>query len=170
MIEGVKTLERVSGAGAIPPEVREGERSEPDRAAGGIAGENGGPPNPEVPAAAKRRQFSAEYKRRILKEADRCRQPGEIGALLRREGLYSSHLTTWRKARDRGELAGLRPKKRGAKPDPEKVVARETEKLNRENARLKKKLEQAELIIEVQKKVSKLLGIQLEAPELGDGE
>ena len=170
MIEESKTSERVSVAGAIPPEVREGERSEPDRAAGGIAGDDEGVPNPEVPATAKRRQFSAEYKRRILKEADRCKLPGEIGALLRREGLYSSALTTWRKARDRGELAGLRPKKRGAKPVPEKIAARETEKLRRENARLKKKLEQAELIIEVQKKVSKLLGIQLEAPELGDDE
>jgi len=156
--------------GATPPEVREGERSEPDRSGGGVASDKGNLPDPEVPAKAKRRRFSGEYKRRILKEADRCSKPGEIGALLRREGLYSSHLSTWRKAREQGELAGLRPKKRGAKVDPGKIAAQESDKLRRENARLKKKLEQAELIIEVQKKVSKLLGIQLEPPDLGGGE
>jgi transposase-like protein len=113
-------------------------------------------PDPEVVPRAKRRQFSANYKLRILTEADQCTQRGEIGALLRREGLYSSHLTTWRKQRDRGQLQGLTPKKRGRKPDPQ---AAELARLQRENERLKARLEQAETIIEVQKKLSQMLGL-----------
>jgi transposase-like protein len=113
-------------------------------------------PDPEVILRAKRRQFSAKYKLRILTEADQCTQRGEIGALLRREGLYSSHLTTWRKQRDRGQLEGLTPKKRGRKPDPQ---ATELARLQRENERLKARLEQAETIIEVQKKLSQMLGL-----------
>ncbi len=74
-------------------------------------------PNPEVPAQAKRRKFSGEYKRRILEEADKCTEPGEIGALLRREGLYSSNLTKWRRQRKAGGLGGLTPQKRGRKKD-----------------------------------------------------
>jgi transposase-like protein len=96
-------------------------------------------PDPEVVPRAKRRQFSAQYKLRILTEADQCTQRGEIGALLRREGLYSSHLTTWRKQRERGQLQGLTPKKRGRKPDPQ---AAELARLQRENERLKARLEQ----------------------------
>ena len=113
-------------------------------------------PDPEVVPRAKRRQFSAKYKLRILTEADQCTQRGEIGALLRREGLYSSHLTTWRRQRDRGQLAGLTPKKRGRKPDPQAV---ELARLQRENEQLKARLEQAETIIEVQKKLSQMLGL-----------
>ena len=113
-------------------------------------------PDPEVIPRAKRRQFSAKYKLRILTEADQYTQRGEIGALLRREGLYSSHLTTWRKQRDRGQLQGLRPQKRGRKPDPQ---ATELARLQRENERLKTRLEQAETIIEVQKKLSQMLGL-----------
>ena len=113
-------------------------------------------PDPEVVPRAKRRQFSAQYKLRILTEADQCTQRGEIGALLRREGLYSSHLTTWRKQRERGQLQGLTPKKRGRKPDPQ---AAELARLQRENERLKVRLEQAETIIEVQKKISQMLGL-----------
>jgi transposase-like protein len=113
-------------------------------------------PDPEVIVKAQRRQFSAEYKRRILQEADTCTQRGEIGALLRREGLYSSHLNTWRQQRARGELQGLTPAKRGRKADPQ--VA-ENARLQRETARLKAQLARAELIIEVQKKVSQLLGL-----------
>jgi transposase len=113
-------------------------------------------PDPEVVPRAKRRQFSAKYKLRILSEADQCTQRGEIGALLRREGLYSSHLTTWRKQRDRGQLEGLTPKKRGRKPDPQ---AAELARLQRENERLQARLEQAETIIEVQKKLSQMLGL-----------
>lgn len=113
-------------------------------------------PDPEVVPRAKRRQFSAKYKLRILAEADQCTQRGEIGALLRREGLYSSHLTTWRKQRDRGQLEGLTPKKRGRKPDRQ---AAELARLQRENERLQARLEQAETIIEVQKKLSQMLGL-----------
>lgn len=108
----------------------------------------------EVVARPKRRSFSAAYKRSILEEADRCTRPGEIGALLRREGLYSSNLTTWRRQRERGELKGA---KRGRKPASDE--AKELKQLQRENQRLKRKLEQAETIIEVQKKLSQLLGL-----------
>jgi len=113
-------------------------------------------PDPEVVVKAQRRQFSAEYKRRILQEADTCTQRGEVGALLRREGLYSSHLNTWRHQRVRGELQGLTPAKRGRKADPQ---AAENARLLRETERLKAQLARAELIIEVQKKVSQLLGL-----------
>jgi transposase len=113
-------------------------------------------PNPEVVVKAQRRRFTAEYKRRILQEADACTQPGEIGALLRREGLYSSHLNTWRRQRARGELQGLAPAKRGRKADPQ---AAEIVRLQRETERLTAQLARAELIIDVQKKVSELLGL-----------
>lgn len=112
--------------------------------------------DPEVVVKAQRRQFSAEYKRRILQEADSCTQRGEVGALLRREGLYSSHLNTWRHQRACGEVQGLAPAKRGRKADPQ---AAENARLLRETERLKAQLARAELIIEVQKKVSQLLGL-----------
>jgi transposase-like protein len=108
----------------------------------------------EVVARPKRRRFSAAYKRSILEEADRCTQAGDIGALLRREGLYSSNLATWRRQRQHGDLEGAKP---GRKPVSEQ--AKQVKKLQRENAQLKRKLEQAELIIEVQKKLSQLLGL-----------
>ncbi len=111
-------------------------------------------PDPEVSTKAKRRSFTAEYKRRILEEADGCTGHGEIGALLRREGLYSSHLTTWRRQREMGELAGLTPKKRGRKQDE---AAAELARLRRENERLRKQLDQAELIIAAQKKLAQAL-------------
>lgn len=107
----------------------------------------------EVVPKAKRRTFSAVYKQQILQEADRCGQSGQLGALLRREGLYSSHLTCWRRQRDRGELG---TKKRGQKADPQ---AQEVARLQRQNARLQTKLDQAETIIEVQKKLCDLLGL-----------
>jgi transposase len=113
-------------------------------------------PNPEVTPKAKRRTFSAEYKLRILDEASACRTSGERGALLRREGLYSSHLTNWRRELRDGALAGLKPKKRGRKSDP---LATENAQLRREITRLQAKLERAETIIEVQKKLSQLLGL-----------
>lgn len=115
-------------------------------------------PNPEVPAKAQRRKFTAEYKLRIVREAERCKEPGEIGALLRREGLYSSLLTSWRREVEHGTREALRSKKRGPKA---RVVDPRVKALERENARLRKRLEQAEIIIEVQKKVSALLGIRL---------
>jgi transposase len=114
-------------------------------------------PEPEVLPRAKRRRFSAEYKLRILEEADACTKRGQIGALLRREGLYSSHLSKWRQQRALGQLEGLSPKKRGRKaPDPTEV---ELARLRQENERLRSRLEQAEIIIEVQKKLSRLLGL-----------
>ena len=111
---------------------------------------NGKHPDPEVKVCGRRRRFSVVYKRRILAEADRC-QYGELGALLRREGLYSSNLATWRRERDAGTLA---EKKRGPKAHPE---ASELRRLQQENARLKRKLDQAEAIIEAQKKLAQLL-------------
>ena len=125
-------------------------------------------PDPEVVPKAKRRKFSAEYKRRILDEADSCTEPGQIGALLRREGLYSSHLTTWRRQRDRGLIQALSPKKRGRKRKDE--LEREVARLQRENARLQASLEQAEMIIDVQKKLSKLLGLETEENGIGKRE
>ena len=119
-------------------------------------------PKIEVIAKAKRKQFSAAEKLRILREVDACQSSGEIGALLRREGIYSSYLTTWRRQRERGELDGLAPQKRGPKPDPQ---ALEIERLRRENARLQERLRQAELIIDVQKKVARMLGETTEQDE-----
>ncbi len=115
----------------------------------------------EVSAKGKRRQFSAEEKRRLLADADGCTKPGELGAFLRREGLYSSHLVTWRRQRENGEIAGLTPKKRGRRAAGVDPRDREIADLKREKARLESRLEKAEAIIDVQKKVSLLLGIEL---------
>jgi transposase-like protein len=127
-----------------------------------LAASNGKPtlavPDPEVTPKAQRRTFSAEYKLRILDEARACRNYGERGALLRREGLYSSHLTHWRRELHDGALAGLKPKKRGPKADPR---ALENANLQREIARLQAKLERAETIIDVQKKLSLLLSLPM---------
>ena len=122
-------------------------------------------PNTEVVAKAKRKRFTAAEKLRILREVEACRGSGEIGALLRREGIYSSYLTTWRKQRELGELDGLSPHKRGPKPNPE---ALELAKLRREHARLQERMRRAELIIDVQKKVARMLGETIETPELDD--
>jgi transposase len=113
------------------------------------------PPDPQVIPKAERRRFSAAYKQRILAEADACTERGQIGALLRREGLYSSHLDKWRKQRQRGVLQALTPQKRGPKPDPQ---AAEIAQLRRENEQLRTRLQRAEHIIEVQKKLAELLG------------
>ena len=149
---------------ALPAaERREAERSEADRSA--AAGQTVAPeppvpvrPDPEVVVGAKRRTFTAEYKLRILAEADAAAaQPGAIGALQRREGLYSSHLATWRRERQAGILKGLTPHKRGPKtrrnPQDE-----EMQKLRRENQRLTEQLRKAEIVMDVQKKVGALLG------------
>ena len=131
------------------------------RRASGVSA-SGEVPDPEMAEKPKRRRFSAEYRLRIVREADSCTAPGEIGALLRREGLYSSLLTAWRRQRDEGALAGLRSKKRGPKA---KAVDSRVKRLERENARLKRKLEQAETIIDIQKKVAVMLGIPLRTSE-----
>ncbi len=118
-------------------------------------------PSPEGLEKPVRRRFTVEYKLRILAEADACSEPGMLGELLRREGLYSSHLLTWRRQRDEGVLAGLTPKRRGRKAKPKNPLADENRRLQRENERLKEQLRQAELIIDVQKKVSEILSIPL---------
>jgi transposase-like protein len=127
--------------------------------------------SPDAPAGAsgevraKRRTFSAAEKLRILREAERCPQ-GELGPLLRREGIYSSHLTTWRRKRDRNQLAGLTPRKRGPKVDEQ---AQRLAQLERENARLQAKLGKAELIIDAQKKLLQVLGLpEPELPETNE--
>lgn len=136
----------------------------PERSGGGSTSEAA--PSNEVSAKAKRRTFTAEYKRRILREADACKKQGELGALLRREGLYSSTLSSWRVARDRGEIAGL-SKKRGRKAKDvdgrDQIIAEQ----QREIAKLKKRAERAEALVEIQKKVSQLLGIQLPTSDEG---
>jgi transposase len=114
----------------------------------------------EVVAMPKRRRFSAEEKLRILKEADACTQPGEQGALLRREGLYSSHLTEWRRARERGELDALEPKKRGRKPAAVNPLEKKVAELSRALERAEARAKRAEALVEVQKKISELLGIE----------
>ncbi|TAK09571.1 hypothetical protein EPO44_01120 [bacterium] len=114
----------------------------------------------EVEAKGQRRRFTAEYKLRILREAEAWSGSGEIGALLRREGLYSSNLTAWRKQRERGELAGL-SRRRGPAGKPRNPLAGKVMALERENARLKRRAERAEGLIEIQKKVSEILGIEL---------
>jgi transposase-like protein len=153
---------------AVLPSVgrREPERSEGDRSAtdGKTAGDPKAHPDPEVVAQAKRRRFTAEYKQRILTEADQAKGSGGIGALLRREGLYSSLLTTWRREREAGARQALTPQKRGPKSrrDP---VQEENQKLQKENARLTEQLRKAEIVIDVQKKVGALLGWPIPVPD-----
>jgi transposase len=127
------------------------------------------PPDPEVPEKPLRRRFTAEYKLRILKEADACLgQGGEIGALLRREGLYFSHLVTWRRQREEGSLEALQAKKRGRKE--KNPQARRIEELEKQNRKLEDRLHKANIIIEFQKKVADILGIPLETPPADENE
>ena len=147
-------IERVTSAGT------EGARRATGVAAGrGVAA---GVPDPEVSEKAKRRRFSAEYKLRILREADACKGDGDVGALLRREGLYSSLLTSWRRQRDELAKAGLKSKKRGRKS---KATDPRVKELERENARLQRRLARVETMLEIQKKASELLGIPLNPPD-----
>lgn len=118
----------------------------------------------EVSAKARRRQFTAEYKRKVLAEAEACTKPGEIGALLRREGLYSSHLVEWRRAREGGALAGLAPRKRGLAAKVPHPLEKKVLELQRDNVRLERRAMRAEALVELQKKVSELLGVQLPKP------
>lgn len=118
----------------------------------------------QVSDKAHRRRFTAQYKRDVLRQANLCTKPGEIGALLRREGLYSSHLTHWRQDIERRELQALAPKKRGPKPSFDARDQRIAE-LEREITGLKRRAERAELLVEIQKKVSSILGIPLAGSE-----
>lgn len=129
----------------------------PSEASGARKSKSSQTPDPEVLPKPKRRTFTAAYKADILRQADAC-APGEVGALLRREGLYSSHLSKWRQQRERGALAGLKPKKRGVKSNPNKPLQAEVERLRRENQRLEGELSRARVVIDVQKKVAMLLG------------
>ncbi len=115
----------------------------------------------EVMAKPTRRRYSAEYKLRILLEADASTSPGAIGALLRREGLYSSNLTAWRKQREKGKVEGLSQKRRGPLPKEKNPLADKVKALERETARLRARAERAEGLVELQKKVSEILGIEL---------
>lgn len=138
----------------------EGERSEPERTTAAPAGGHD-TPDPEVVGRPVRRRFTAAYKQRILAEVEAAAGSGAVGRILRREGLYSSQLTTWRKAHTNSERAALAPKKRGPKPIPKNPLQAENAQLKREKAQLQKKLHTAELMIDLQKKVSQLLGITL---------
>jgi len=148
------------------PQRSVGERSEPERSGGTSTGAAGPlAPDPEVPARAARRRFTGEYKLRILEAAEACRTPGDIGALLRREGLYSSHLAAWRRQRRAGELKGLTPKSRGPQSKKSDPQQRKIHELEQENRRLRDRLQRAETILAIQKKASALLGIPLNNPE-----
>jgi transposase len=161
-----KAQEKVEKSELAAAPRSEGERSEPERsgaAANSPATADPMPvevaiPNPEVSAQSRRRRFSAGYKLRILEEADSC-DPGGVAALLRREGLYSSHLSTWRRQRESGEIAGLQPRKRGKKPSPKSPLSDEVQRLTRENRRLEERLRKAAIIIDVQKKLCDVLGL-----------
>lgn len=154
-----------------PPDVGAPERSggsEPPRSGGAPTSRpapqpaEGPVPDPEFVPRATRRRYDAAFKSRVLREADACKKPGEISALLRREGIYSSLLSVWRRERERRDLATFAPKKRGRKPnDP---LLAENERLLRETERLQERLRIAELICEAQKKVAQILGITLAKP------
>ena len=156
-------------ATAVEIDVPAGPDAEGARRATGVAGPAGTsratPPDPEVPAKVHRRQFTAEYRRRILREADACKKPGEVGALLRREGLYSSHLVNWRRQREQGELVAGRARKRGPTAKP---VDPRVKQLEVENRRLQRKLARAETIITLQKKVAEILGIPLKPLDIDE--
>lgn len=122
-------------------------------------------PDPEVPAKVQRRRFPAEYRLRILAQADACKKPGELGALLRREGLYSSLLTNWRRQREQGALQDMRARRRGPKPRP---IDPRVKQLEAENRRLQRKLQRAETIITLQKKVAEILGIPLKPLDIDE--
>jgi len=120
--------------------------------------------DPEVRERAARRRFTAEYKLQVLRQADQCAGVGELGALLRREGLYSSHFTTWRRQREQGALGGLAPKQRGRPAAPVLPLARRVAELERDNGRLARRLHQAEAIIAAQKKLCEILGLSAPTP------
>jgi len=157
------------------PKVSAGERSEPKRAVGAATtaalAQPAGPAlvvagNSEVVAKASRRRFTVDYKLKILDQADACHQTGELGALLRRAGLYSSSLALWRHQRQQGILTGLTPRTRGRKPNQQSQLVADNEQLKRQNQKLSKRLQQAEIIIEFQKKLAEALGIPLKGDSI----
>ena len=150
------TLPKSQSPAASPPQGG-GERSEPNPS-GGLAAAAPVPPT-EVPFRGQRRAFTAEYKLRVLHELDACRAPGEVGAVLRREGLYSSHATAWRQQRKKGALAALSDVHRGRKG--RSAEQRENERLTKEVARLNKRLERVYGLLEIQKKIAAILGVPL---------
>jgi len=164
----LEVMDKTQNKKLLAPERGEPERSggEPNGGANNRAAETA-VPNPEVVARSQRRRFTAAYKARIVEEAQGCTQPGEIGALLRREGLYSSALTQWRRQYQAGALKGLKDDKRGRKRTRD-ARDEELQRLRRENQRLNKKLRQAELIIEIQKKVAAMLGTPIETIPNGE--
>jgi len=143
------------------PSAEPGPEERSDEGPGSSAPAEKPAPDPEVVAKPTRRQFSAAYRLRILEEADRCTESGEIGRLLRREGLYTSHLSAWRKARREGTLQGLTPKKRGARPTRDPKDAR-IHALEAKVTRLEKELDKAHTILDVQGKVAGLLGLSFD--------
>jgi transposase-like protein len=160
-------MERMLAVAEI--DVPAGPDAEGARRATGVAGPVGPSrataPDPEVPAKVRRRQFTAAYRLRLLKAADACKKHGELGALLRREGLYSSHLANWRRQREQGELGVGRARKRGPTP---KAIDPRVKQLEVENRRLHRKLARAETIITLQKKVAEILGIPLKPLDIDE--
>ena len=150
------------------------QRGEPKRSGGepnGVANNSANAPstpNSEVRAQQERRRFTAKYKVRIVEEAQKCTEPGQVGALLRREGLYSSSLTKWRRQYHSGALQAFKDEKRGPKCTRD-ARDEELERLRRETERLSRKLAQAELIIDIQKKVAAMLGNPIEEPQSDGG-
>ena len=167
----VKTLELQPASGGSKRSG--GERSEPERSfeppATSAARPGALDSDPEVLERPLRRRFTADYKTRIVREAAACTQPGQIGALLRREGLYSSHLNKWRQQFALGGRSALADNRRGRKPNRPPLAA-ENEQLRRKNARLERRLKQAEAIIEFQKKVSEMLALPLTGVDENDGD
>jgi len=152
------------GRGAAGQAVRTDSAAPPSRPAPSLR-PAAAVPDPEVPDKAARRRFTAEYKRRILRDAEGCETPGAVGALLRREGLYSSNLTTWRQQQAQGGLAALSPRVRGRRAAAAPLLVRRIAERERELARLHERLRQAEAIIAAQKKLSEILGLPLAPPE-----
>ena len=151
MVAVLKSSLMLEGSSSSPEDVMEGARRATVETSSSAP-----PPDPEVAPIARRRQFSGSEKRRLLAEADRCKAGGQLGAFLRRERIYSSMLASWRKQVGKAERVALAPKKRGPKPDPS---ARQIQQLNRDNARLRRELERAKLIIDAQKKLCVALGL-----------
>jgi transposase len=147
----------------VGPEAAEAVSTERDKATAANGPTATPVPDPEVAAKPTRRRFTAEYKLRVLREAESQREPGAIGALLRREGLYSTHLTAWRRQREGGALEAMRQRRRGRKPDPATGARQRVAAVEAENARLQERLRQAEAIIAAQKKLAEILGLAADA-------